>query len=209
MSRITRKRGRERNLKGTTRFLFLAPRKEKILPRRSTGVGDRALFKLICLIKFVSIPFLLPREDEIIPKSHRSPAKAHQSSLPRPLEEGREKVENGESAQLEPPFFHLPFFCSVPGEPYENDILIISSTRVFPFGSNRCEASQRARRIHVLPSKFILKESKIGKIRMGRSKIPEGRKILPDARERERERKRASRKDWKRWLFENYSRRRN
>lgn len=32
-------RGRERNLKGTTRFLFLAPRKEKILPRRSAGVG--------------------------------------------------------------------------------------------------------------------------------------------------------------------------
>lgn len=102
-------------------------------------------------------------------------------------------MENGESAQLEPPFFHLPFFCSVPGEPYENDILIISSTRVFPFGSNRCEASQRARRIHVLPSKFILKESKIGKIRMGRSKIPEGRKILPDARERERERGRGPR----------------
>lgn len=132
-------------------------------------VGDRALFKLICLIKFVSIPFLLPREDEIIPKSHRSPAKAHQSS---PRRGKRERWRMGNPRSWNPIFsFSFFSFCSVPGEPYENDILIISSTRVFPFGSNRCEASQRARRIHVLPSKFILKEWKIGKIRMGKSKI--------------------------------------
>lgn len=109
-----REREREKNLKGTTRFLFLAPRKEKILPRRSAGVGDRALFKLICLIKFVSIPFFLPREDEIIPKSHRSPAKAHQSSLPRPLEEGREKGGEWGIRAAGAPIFSSSFFLLCP-----------------------------------------------------------------------------------------------
>lgn len=41
---------------------------------------------------------------------------------------------------------------------YENDILIISSTKVFPFGINRWDASQSARRMHVLPSKPILEK---------------------------------------------------
>lgn len=73
-------------------------------------VKDRALFKLICLIKFVSIPFLLPREDEIIPKSHRSPAKAHQSS---PRRGKRERWRMGNPRSWNPHFFFFFFLlCS-------------------------------------------------------------------------------------------------
>lgn len=88
--------------------------KGKNPPKEECGCGGRALFKLICLIKFVSIPFLLPREDEIIPKSHRSPAKAHQSSLPRPLEEGREKGGEWGIRAAGAPIFSSSFFLLCP-----------------------------------------------------------------------------------------------
>lgn len=94
MSRITRE-------KENSLFLFLAPRKERILPRiwnsectyGKGGRGARALFKLICLIKFVSIPFLLPREETRLFRNPIDPRPKLIRALPsaRPLEEGREK----------------------------------------------------------------------------------------------------------------------
>lgn len=50
MSRITRKRGRERNLKGTTRFLFCTT-KGKNPPKEERGCGGQSSFQAYLLNK--------------------------------------------------------------------------------------------------------------------------------------------------------------
>lgn len=117
MSRITRE-------KENSLFLFLAPRKERILPRIWNSEcaygkwGGKSSFQAYLLNKIRLDP--VPSSeggDEIIPKSHRSPAKAHQSSplRPPPRRGKRERWRMGNPRSWSPhffPFSSFPLFLS-------------------------------------------------------------------------------------------------
>ena len=206
-----RKRGcRElRERKRTLCFCFLHhERKESsqgsgiVNVRMGRGGGGQSSFQAYLLNKIRLDP--VPSSeggDEIIPKSHRSPAKAHQSSplRPPPRRGKRERWRMGNPRSWSPhffPFSSFPLFLSP-----VNLTRTISSS----FPRPECSLSEaivarprRGREGYMFYRRnSSWKEWKIGKIRArGKTKIPRRKEkyYIRDARERERERRRGSRR---------------